>query len=720
MIRGLIRALCCWSMMYLFVTPAFAEGSSVIIKAAQINYVDHSRQIEACGGVEVTYKDTIIKADLALLDQDLEMVWATGNVEIDYEGASFNGDQFIYDIKTEKGWVTPVATDLTDDAFEGPIYLKAGLGKLENEAAFLDHSTFTSCDRLRPHYHLVAREVEYYPDDRIVFRQVWYWEARVPILFFPYLVISLDDKESMFEVEVGYDVADGWFVYIGYNYILNPQNQGTVYTQLTQYGGNTLGIRNYTENTAYSKWYQDWAYTSNSNSQYEVYDLFELGLGYENWANSKLRWKTDYEHRFHVDLDGSAYSEWTLDLQGLTPYPKLTVIYRNDEDYSEYLSLGGSWSYQSQAKLNINTSGAWYRTEYLTGGESNSFRYNLNATKNWSHSNLGIRVSNSQVISTASSSSQNYLPEITYNIPAINLGWFGNLNYKFQYTDYQYVQVYREIVTSDLHGERWANDLNQSKTLWSNSTSNVSLNSQLRQRYYLVEEIGTEFNAFTESLNFRKTVFKKLAATVGANYTWTEGEVAALFRSAYSDSLLDGGYVSTNLAWNGTKLVANLSTGYNLTYQKANPLNVSVTLIPIQKLSVSFNTIYYWPDDSYYQPGLGWTRFTFNYRRDEAFRVNLGLNFDFQSESWGEKYFETFLKQQLTTNLRIELAARYSDLLEDFSVFSLGTVYDWHCREVLFNYDYIEEKFWLRLKFKAFPQAIIGYGLDPSEYLYVE
>jgi isocitrate dehydrogenase kinase/phosphatase len=79
----------------------------------------------------------------------------------------------------------------------------------------------------------------------------------------------------------------------------------------------------------------------------------------------------------------------------------------------------------------------------------------------------------------------------------------------------------------------------------------------------------------------------------------------------------------------------------------------------------------------------------------------------------------SFITQRLTKNWKGRLSARYSDVVGDFSLLNFDLTYDWHCREVIFSYDYVEETYKVQLNFKAFPQASLSTDMDPMELLYL-
>lgn len=693
-----------------------AAAVSVTIKAERIVYTDDLRQIDAAGGVEIVYQDVRIITEKALLDQDGQTILATGNVNVFRGDDALQGEAFTYDMRSRQGRLTLVQMALTAPALNGTIFLEAEEALFRDEFILFQNPRFTSCSLDKPHYHLTGERMEYYPGERLVLRKVWYWEGQFKLLYFPYLVISLKDDGSPFEVRMGQDGALGWFVYVGYNYYLNDRNHGTIYTEITEWGGDGLGIRNITETSVTSEWYQDFFYRDNSDNE-KIYDQYKLALGYENWSNPQLTWSTDFENWYQSDWNGSSYSELRFNLKGLSPYPSLSWKYRNDIAESELIHFLGNWNYYTSRQLDIYAGGEWYYQDYLNVMEErliNNYNYTLRATQNWSWGNLTARFTNHLGSDTYS---YNYLPEITFNMLQWDLPGLGRMEYQGQYTNYQNVQTWDNQIVKDQRGQRFANDFIKKVTLWQKKDLQLTTNSKFQHRYYLVNQESSDFSGFSQGLDLTKKMMEELSVTLGIEYTGTDGEPEPLF--PYNDHYITrGGALTNGWNWNGKALNANINTGYNFTFNEAKPLQMALSWTPDAKSTISFSTVAYWQDTVYYYKGFGVTQLNVRYAPKVDWRLNLGLRYDFQNDYWGERYGEAYIVQALTGNWRGELTARYSDVVGDFSLLQLGLIYNWDCREVYFNYDYVEARYWLQLHFKIFPRMNIGWGSEGPEFVY--
>ena len=75
------------------------------------------------------------------------------------------------------------------------------------------------------------------------------------------------------------------------------------------------------------------------------------------------------------------------------------------------------------------------------------------------------------------------------------------------------------------------------------------------------------------------------------------------------------------------------------------------------------------------------------------------------------------LTQPIGSRWKVGVNATYDMFANDFSNANVQLIYDWHCREVEFHYDWVEREYWLQIAFKAFPQARFNTSENPMEYL---
>jgi hypothetical protein len=697
---------------------ALAASKSAKLTADEVRYNDETRQIEALGHVSIIYDDTAIQADYALIDQDLDAMLATGEVHLVKDGDSFQGQRLLYYFKSKQGWLAPVNCEITDSEIEGKVYLSSNEAFLKGEDIVVKQTQLTSCDLDHPHYHFSAQEVEYYPGERIILHKVWYWEGKLKLLYFRKLSISLhqEDENNLEYPVIGYNDTVGWFMRWGYNYFRNPQSYGRFYFEdITERGGDGIGLKHTIKPTATSLWYQDYYYQDREDMGYPK-DDFRFGYGYENWTNPKLKYQTNLQNWHRFSKEGEHYTESTyrFNLIGQSPYPTLTLKI-NEEGLTSPLrtsEVNANWSYRFDNSFDIRTNMRWQLYDYLK--EIYSYQnhyYYINAIKNWEKSSLQLDLQTTQSLSQSNFSYRNLLPELTYRIPKWNLPLLGEVDSSFQYTRLEKVDVSDGVSVTNT-GTRWATDFNKMYNLWTSTGQkyNLNLDSQYHYRYFEVDEEESDIAALSESINLGYKFTDHFSTTVGLGYTERMGPENSDFFSK-GDNYTPGGFLTNRWAWVSTIFSANLATGYSFYTQAPQTVYFSSALTPGERQRFSFSTEYLWEE------GLGATTFDVDYNPRENWKIKMGLGYDFRY-TWTKKEFQSFITQQITKNWRVELNSIYDSLRDDMAIANFALVYDWHCRDVRFYYDHIKREYWVQLAFKAFPQASLKLSSNPEDYLY--
>lgn len=699
-------------MMYLGMPVAAADP--VTIKADEVRYNDETRQLEAYGNVSIKYRNTMIEADQALADRDLNLLLALGNVKVTKDDKTYEGgERFLYDFRSERGWLAPINVEINEEDSEeldDRAFISAEEAFIIADDIFFNNSNFTGCNLEHPHYHITASETEYYPGKRIIFRKAWYWEGKVKLIYIPYLVISLKEDENNFDPpRFGRNELVGWFLYIGYNYFFDDTNYGKIMLDLTEYGGNGIGVKHYTETSPTTKWYQEYYYLNNDHNRNKSMDEYKWGFGYENSTNEKLKWDTSLENWYLVNDSNERYLKSTFhyNFYGISPYPSIYFKYYQDDDIKESYDISENWNYQLDPTWSLNANSRWYLQK--TTIDSISYDINLTTLKYWNWSNVEIKINNRRYISDTYMQTTNYLPEVTYTIPDWKWPYLGSVRATAQYTQLEKLETANEEILKEESGIRYALDLDNSKMLWQQPKRSLSAVSQYRYRVYDYQELVTDLMGFSESLVLNNRFNDYLSTDVSLGYTEMLGESVDFFGK--SDALYPGAFAKNGWHWDSKLFRVDLSTGYNFKLQQKDPIVITAELKP---QIIQFDTIYEW---GY---GFGETGLRINYNPRPDWRLGLYLGYNFITGWWSNQQFQASIHQKLNDKWAVDIESRYDLFQESFSVAQLGLTYDWHCREVLFNYDFVEQKYWLQLSFKAFPRAQFNTAADPSEYFFYE
>ena len=141
--------------------------------------------------VAIHVGDTDIYADRAKYNSATHDVEVEGNVRI-YRGIHlYVCESGIYNVDTKEIHARNMRGDY-------PPYFVAGedIAVLSDNETIVKNGTFTTDDSADPSFHLRAKTVRIYENDRVVFQNVSFYIGKVPVFWWPYLYQSLDDAFS--------------------------------------------------------------------------------------------------------------------------------------------------------------------------------------------------------------------------------------------------------------------------------------------------------------------------------------------------------------------------------------------------------------------------------------------------------------------------------------------------------------------------------------------
>lgn len=243
--------LLCALALILFASTAVAEGGEgqVRVAATKSGSYDLENQVfVAQGDVEITSGDLVLLGDELHLDVSTGEVRLQGNVSLQQDDQELRGELLVYNLQTGTGTLKQARAEIVLAQETGSIFLSGQSIDLEEEVYTVSKARFTTCDLPESHYHLVTKELEFYPDEKVVIRGVTYYEGKIPLLYWPYLVIPLNwsDEDSVFTMPVfGYSEEEGYFMKNTFNYYFSSKSKGNVFLDLFTRLGVGVGARHF-------------------------------------------------------------------------------------------------------------------------------------------------------------------------------------------------------------------------------------------------------------------------------------------------------------------------------------------------------------------------------------------------------------------------------------------------------------------------------------------
>jgi lipopolysaccharide assembly outer membrane protein LptD (OstA) len=197
------------ALLLISIAGAFAQLDGFSDVPIEINAED--TRIEggtaiAEGNVVIRYDTILIYCDYAQYSPDTRDVLVQGNVRLYREGQLFTGERALYNLETKRLNAADFRGEFIPFRFAGDT-----LSSLGGNAYLVKDGIFTTSDNSKPDYHIKAKTVRIYPNDRIIFSNVTLYIGRTPIFWFPYVYQSLN-KDQGFSITPGY--TSKWGAYL--------------------------------------------------------------------------------------------------------------------------------------------------------------------------------------------------------------------------------------------------------------------------------------------------------------------------------------------------------------------------------------------------------------------------------------------------------------------------------------------------------------------------
>jgi len=197
--------------LFLFIGGRASLGEEgLLINADSVSYEKEKNLVEASGNVVATYKDLRVDAEHLIYNTKDRTVFADRGFILEIPEERFKGQKLEYNIDTKRGTAEEVRLEFRN------IFISGKKVILSTEEVIMTDASFSSCDLLRPHYHISASSITLYPQiGWIVAYMGFFWIDRFPVLPVPTYIYDLGprgDRRNIAPVpEIGKNDVDGWY-----------------------------------------------------------------------------------------------------------------------------------------------------------------------------------------------------------------------------------------------------------------------------------------------------------------------------------------------------------------------------------------------------------------------------------------------------------------------------------------------------------------------------
>ncbi|MDD5746235.1 MAG: hypothetical protein PHO30_03115 [Candidatus Omnitrophica bacterium] len=250
--------------------------------------------------VTVTSKGATITTDRVDFDFRSRQAFAAGSVALCQGTTVLTGNNLSYSFITQKG----ALSDLVLQA--PPWWGKAQQAVKVNENKInLQRGSVTTCDRGTPHYRMQAKRIVYYPDDKIVAKNMVLFVGNMPVMYFPYWSQSLQDGRANFSASVGKKKEWGWFGLTSWRYYCNEHLKGKIHLDYRELKGFASGIDADYDTVQYGQG-QVKTYYMNERDKYYSDEQDKINKD----VQEEERYRTQVKHRWQADPSTLALFEF--------------------------------------------------------------------------------------------------------------------------------------------------------------------------------------------------------------------------------------------------------------------------------------------------------------------------------------------------------------------------------------------------------------------------
>ena len=660
------------------------EELDISLTADYVTYerVDGEDLIIAKDGVQLKYQDIEIKADYLKINLTTNLLLASGNVLFKQDETETYCEELSYNWKTKKIILLRLKGELTGEGIKGKIYYQGE--KMENfpETVEITEGSFTTCELEEPHYRIVAKKMIIYPKDKIIARNISWYEGKIKIITLPYFLIFLDRKTQLpILPKIGQSKSTGWFIKTNFNYYINEKSYGTLYINWLEKKGIGTGIAHNFE-------------IGDKNNPGET-SIYFYQIKDKNTDKFTLTGNIKYKQNFENNIK----TQVTLNYSGSKA--KEAKLFSN--------SLKSQFSLEKKGeKYNLKLTGKYNFSGTGLGQKDLSIDGNIKVNHNYTFSDK-----------LSSALTLVYTDKNPASQEAANLELKPKWQLKYKGEGYTLNMITEKRF--DLDGDNYTGE-NISKIIDRlpefTFKKSPAVIGDTKITYNIDASVGHFYEAATEEDNWRGEYIVNLKRPfeLGKYLTLTPSGIFRqdVYLTGEARYLL-GGKLNLKASSNNKVITTNLTYSYNksegptpFNFDYITPLTNTVsgklTLKPSQKFRLDLSTNYNLITESF-----GNLVAKVEYKPKDDWKMNFSSSYNLNSKKWTKK-INSQLDLQVTDDWRIKYKGVVD--LDDFKLTNsvVGITRDLHCREITINYKQATKSIWVEFYIKAFPTEKITIG----------
>ncbi|MDP2896261.1 MAG: LPS assembly protein LptD [bacterium] len=195
--------------------PAGPEKTFPVFEADMFTIKEAGNIFSYEGNVRMTYGDTSLTADKVSYWKKEGIVEAEGTILFRRGKQFISGEGMRYDVNTGEGVTRFAASAMYPWYGWGETITRVSPGVYKVENGYV-----TTCDYLKPHWRIQAKEILLHVDEKVVARKAAVYIGKIPILYVPKYSHRLDDTRFPFTISPGHNSDWGAYLLTAYNTII--------------------------------------------------------------------------------------------------------------------------------------------------------------------------------------------------------------------------------------------------------------------------------------------------------------------------------------------------------------------------------------------------------------------------------------------------------------------------------------------------------------------
>jgi hypothetical protein len=682
------------------------------IEAASLRFETRDL-IVAEGAVRLVWEKWVVRAGRVKIDTTKKWVVLEDKIIFKSSGQVFYGKKAEIDLDSGAVVFDGFYSGFSDQKIKGRIFIRAKKIKYEKSETFSGVTGVISSCNLNPgHYHLEVGEFEYYPDDKIIAKNLTLKILGNKVLTRAYQVINLKrNKRQTFFPVIGQNQVEGFFVKNFFDYFFNEQNTGLVEMDFFQRKGLGVGIDHVYEDGDFKS---DWF----------LYHIDERDSGIANWIG-RLNWdfqllpglKAKLEHNYYdmylVPAGRREDTKTRFSLAKKDKEQKLNFKMENKENrlgtpyqnFSSFLDYSRNFSGALAGNLLLD----FHKNKKASDPEDLELEVkNLGLSYDFGFSNLEFSLKKRFDLDL-----DNYhgdesfpyfekLPEVKFSVKPQDLGlldaagFFGFSRF-VEYSRQRYLKDFGFTKASSTFG-----GLNLMKKIPVFQRSLLSFDFGASQYFY---STGDARWGVTQKVQLENRVGNILKHTLTHRHDYFLGGNPFTLIDRSSDT----NFIRSALILNdpAETWYFDLSGGYNFLTRYYDDLltKLELGLTPLWRTSLATG---YNLNKSVYKDLIWKNRWSL---RDELV-VDGGLRYDINSGQIraGEFLFDWTVGQRWENRFRFMVDYVFQKNSNFFELRGFKVIKDLHCFDLTFVYQAAEQQFLVTLNIKAFPGEVADIG----------